>query len=235
MKKLTILLCVALCICMLTACQNNTNHSENNTNPSNTTKPIEQQDPQKEYALSPATLVQYANSTGQLSNYCITLIYTTDSDSVVTIFMNDGKDKQKEYTIANDIVNGAHVMKSNTTTKWSATEKLVYNETNPNDVTTSEYNSPINPSDITVSYTLNRLIVDGFYDEFVTALQTAEYDIINDRYKLGVINIPNGEESIIFETVYCTILNGYIETVICTNETQTLTFEINTIHSVSIP
>jgi hypothetical protein len=83
-------------------------------------------------------------------------------------------------------------------------------------------------------YTLNRIVAPEFYNALLEAVQTAEYDILNNRYIFGTINIPHNDEYIIFENVYCTILNGYIESVTCTNSTQTLSFEVQSIHSTQI-
>lgn len=235
MKKLIALFCVVLCICMLVACGNNNDTPiDESTNPSQSEE-VKPKDPQKEHAITPETLTQYAKATGDLTNYCLALTYTTDSKSTVTIFMNDGQDKQREHTITNTIINGAHILDKNTITKWSTKEKLIYDETNPDNITTTEYANPVEPKLITVEYTLNRIIADEFYNALLNAFQTAEYDILNERYILGTISMPHGDETIIFETVYCTILNGYIESVTCMNSTQTLTFEINTIHTTQIP
>ncbi len=234
MKKLIALFCIALCIFTLVACNNNGAPVDSSTTPNQSTEP-EVKDPQKEYSLTPETLTQYATATGNLANYCLALTYTTDSSSTVTIFMNDGQDKQREHTIINTIVNGAHVLNKNTITKWSIKDKLVYDETTPDNIITTEYTNPVEPKSITVEYTLNRLIADEFYNALLSAFQTAEYDIINERYILGTISMPHGDETIIFENVYCTVLNGYIESVTCMNSTQTLTFEINTIHTTQIP
>lgn len=233
MKKLIALLCIAALLCACTACSTNPNTPDT---PSNTTpsESIDIQDPQKDHALAVDTLTRYVTNTGALSNYCITVTYTTDSSSTVTIFLNDGVDKQQENVITNNIVNGSHVLNHYAITKWSAQEKLMYDATDPENIISKEYNEPVNPRDITLSYTLNRIVAPEFYNALLEAVQTAEYDILNNRYIFGTINIPHNDEYIIFENVYCTILNGYIESVTCTNSTQTLSFEVQSIHSTQI-
>ncbi|MBQ8806278.1 MAG: hypothetical protein IJZ68_07485 [Bacteroidaceae bacterium] len=234
MKKIIALLCAVLMLCMCAACSNKPDYNDDITPEDNSTEPTyEVQDPQKDNAIPTDDLSRYATATGVLTNYRLAAGYTSTTENIVTIIMHDGKNQQTRKIFYNTVnPDGTSMMNKQEEFRYVWSENAKYTVKDDEEVK-AEYAFAQPALETTFAVSVDELTCKGFYDAIVQHMATATYNIIKDYYELDTIQLDNGEETILFDDIYITVSNGRIESIHCTNGTQTITIELTGINDVN--
>lgn len=229
MKKLLVLLLATLMVFSLVACNNPDTNKPNNPNDTNSSENSNQpalKDPQKEEAMSLAELNELVTNTGALSKYNVVYTFSTNVDSKMLVLVNDGTSTLLCNTVHNIIAaDGTMSLSSMKEEKYSFTESKKYiKEDEEWKATDSTFT--VTAADLTYATIIDELTTDGFFAALVENLGAANYNVIYDTYSLPAMNFTVGETSLSFDHVTLTFQGGYLFSIVCSNGTQTMSFEL---------
>lgn len=234
MKKIIALLCILALMLTCAACSNNQNYTDD-TIPDDSTEPTyEHRDPQKEQALPSDDLSRYAVATGELTNYRVAVGYTSDVENIVTVILHDGKGQQNRTIITNTMhPDGTAEMSKYETVRYVWSENAKYTSTNNGEEKKATHAFNVSAEQTNLAVVLDEMVCSGFYQAITTNMSTATYNIIDDCYELDSIQLVANNETWLFEDVFVTVSSGRIESIHCSNGTQTIVIELTGVDDVN--
>lgn len=233
MKKLIALLCILALMLACAACSNNPSYTDDTVPDESTDPTYELRDPQQEEALPSDDLSRYAITTGALTNYRIAVGYTSDVENIVTVILHDGKNQQNRTIITNKInSDGTAEMSKYETVRYVWNENSKYTSLNNGEEKKTTHAFDMTAEQTTLAVTLNELVCPGFYEAIITNMSTSVYDIIGDCYKLDGITLIHNDETWMFDDISVTVSSNRIESIHCSNGTQTITIELTGVNNV---
>lgn len=230
MKKLLSFLCIMTVLCTCAACSRK---NPTQTQPTDETTPTyEFRDPQKENAIPTDDLSRYATKTGMLTNYRVATGYTSTTENIVTIVLHDGVNQQTQRILHNTInPDGTVTLTKKEDIRYVWSENAKYQMQNDEEKKL-DYSFSQSAAETTFASTVNALTCDGFYETIAANMSTATYNIVKDYYELDAMQLTHGNETLMFEDVHVVVSSKYIESIHCSNGTQTITIELTGIDDV---
>lgn len=232
MKKLLVMICIVALMLTCAACSKEPTYSDGPGESESPTSPTyEVKDPQKENALPTDDLSLAAINTGKLSNYRVAVGYTSTTENIVTIILHDGKDQQTRNIIVNTVhPDGTASMQKQEFVRyvWSENAKYTNEQTEP-----AAHTFATSAVDTTLSTTIDEMVCEGFYAAIEERIASSVYDVIKDHYKLDSIELSQNGETWSFNDVFVTIASDRIESIHCTNGTQTIVIEVTGVNDVN--
>lgn len=234
MKKFIALLCSFVLLFTCAACANNQNYTDD-TVPDDSTEPsYELRDPQKEEALPSDDLSRYAIATGELTNYRVAVGYTSNVENIVTVILHDGKDQQSRTIITNKInPDGTAEMSKYETVRYIWSDNAKYTSLNDGEEKKTVHTFDVTAEQTTLAVILNELVCPGFYEAIIANMSTSVYNIIDDCYELDGITLVHNDETWLFDDILVTVSSDRIESISCSNGTQTITIELTGVNNVN--